>query len=165
MALFVRRRWPRWVAAAAVLAALVASGVGLAVRDDAPSPDRVLETAEPLPADTGPPPTPIADVLAASDARLRAYDGTPVGATSLPVLTYVSGSAVWVGTSSEQRVLAVLVTADKAFTVKAGDRLTFTGTVRRVAPAFAKALGLAAADEAELIRQGAYVEVTDFTAG
>jgi hypothetical protein len=166
MALFVRRRWPKRVAAAVVVLALMVLAAGIAFGSrDKPRGDKVVESAEPLPPEEsgGPPPTPIASVLAAP--KLAAYDGTKVGATSLPVLSFVSGNAVWIGESPAHRALALVVSGDKQFTVGAGDRLTFTGTVRKVTPQFAKALGLSIGDEQELLRQGAYVEVTDFSAG
>jgi hypothetical protein len=166
MALFVRRRWPGWVAAAAVLLAVAGSTVWLTHRDHRPSsPGPVAATTPPPLPDTEPPPSPIAQVLARAGGRIATYDGMPVAATAVEVRSFVSGSAVFVGPSDAQRVLAVLVTADKVFQVRAGDRLTFTGAVRAVTPEFAQALGLSPPDLALVVKQGAYVEVTDFTVG
>jgi hypothetical protein len=166
MALFVRRRWPRWVAAAVVLLAVAGrTTVWLTHRDHRPSsPGPAAATAGSLPPDDEPPPSPIAQVLARAGGKIAGYDGMPVAASSVEVLSYVSGSAVFVGTP-DARVLAVLVSADKVFQVKAGDRLTFTGAVRAVTREFAAALGLSNADLALVVRQGAYVEVTDFAVG
>jgi hypothetical protein len=131
MALFVRRRWPK-VAAAVGIAAAVVALVVLAVRDRTPAttgnPDLVIVTpAESPPPEATPSPLPLATIL----EKPAAYEGRPVGATSVTVQSVVSPSVVWVGPSEAQRVLVLVVSADTSFSgVAAGSQLTFIGVVR-----------------------------------
>jgi hypothetical protein len=183
MALFVRRRWPWWVAAAVAVLALVAGAVWLLGGSDG-SPDSSPAVSAPPdtdPTDVGayetvltPPveptqPTPasvdLAEVLAASDSELKAYDGKTVAANRVNVLRRVSGSAAWVGDDAANRVLVLLVSPETTFAFEAGTRLTFSGTVARATPGTGKQLGLTGAELADFEAQGTYVEVTAFTAG
>ncbi len=164
MALFVRRRWPK-VAAAVAIAAGIAVLVVLIVRDRTPDTTRTLpeneivEPAASLPPEPTPSPIPLYDVLATP----AAYDGRAVAATSVPVLSVVSPSAIWVGPDAGRRVLVLIVSTERAFDVRVGARVTFSGFVHITNREFARAMGLANADEKTLTRQGAYVEVTDYT--
>ena len=171
MALFVRRRWPTVAAAVAVVVALAALGVFVVLRSGGdPAPrrevgfDDVLEPPS-LPPETTPPAIPLAAVLAAPDAQLRTYAEQPVAATSATVLRPIGPSAAWVGDSDANRVLLVLVAVENPFSFRAGDRVTFTGTVRRGTPEFGRSVGLTGADAAEFARQGTYVEITSYVVG
>lgn len=162
MALFVRRRWPKVLAAVGVLA-LVVLVVVLMTRDSTPSargtgdPD-IVETGEPVP-DPTLPSAGLAEVLTASDAELRTYAEQTVVADGESVLSVVGPSAAWLGNSPEHRVLIVMVGTAQTFDFPAGTRLSFTGTVKRTSSGFGEALGLTGADNAEFERQGTYVEV------
>jgi hypothetical protein len=163
MALFVRRRWPKVLAAVGVLA-LVVLVVVLMTRDSSPSPRSgtgdpdVVETGEPVP-DATLPAGSLAAVLTASDAELKTYAEQTVVAEGEPVLSVVGPSAAWLGRSAQDRVLLVMVGTAQTFDFPAGTRLSFTGTVKRTSSGFGKALGLTGADNAEFERQGTYVEV------
>jgi hypothetical protein len=170
MALFVRRRWTKVVAAVGVLAAVVLLVV-LMTRDSPAPPvvardtgDEVVETGEPLPDPTLPAVTMDA-LLTASDARLKTYDGYEVRAAGVRVQSVVGPSAVWVGDSAADRVFVLIASTEQSFDVTAGTRLSFTGTVRLAAPGVGRSLGLTGADVAYFERQGAYVEVTGYQRG
>ena len=166
MALFVRRRWPKVVAAVGVLAVLVLAVV-LLTRDDPSEPTgdlAVVETADPVP-DPTLPGTSFDAVIRASDRDLQALVDHEVVATRAPVLSPVGPSAIWVGTSADDRVLVVLVATEKTFEVPAGATVSFTGTVRPSTGAFGRALGLLGKEAADFARQEAYVEITDYTVG
>ena len=162
MALFVRRRWPKVLAAVGVLAALVLGGWWL-LRDDSPEPTgdlAVVETAAPLPEPTLPSVT--LDAVAASSDPAR-YVGSAVSATGTRVLSVVGPSAVWAGSSDTERVLVVIASTEQTFDgVTAGTSLTFTGEVRPSTAEFGRALGLTAADARGL---EAHVEITAYTTG
>lgn len=162
MALFVRRRWPKVVAAVAVVGALAFGGWWLLVRDPAPKPPAPLtegdvETADPVPEPS--PDTVAFDAVLSGD--LGRYEGHQTSATSVRVLSVVGPSAAWVGPSSTQRVLLVIV-ATEPFSFQAGATVSFTGTVQRTTPAFGRALGLSAAEAARL---DGYVEVSAVATG
>lgn len=165
--MFRRRRWPRVLAAVAVAAA-IGVPVWLVTRDSpAPVADdpEIIETASPIP-DPTPSSVALATVLAAPDAKLRTYAESTVQADGVNVLSVVGPSAAWIGDTPADRVLIVLVGADaKGFAFAAGTAMTFTGAVRAATADFGTALGLMGADSAEFARQGAYVEVTDYTVG
>lgn len=163
MALFVRRRWPKVLAAVGVLA-LVVLVVVLMTRDSSPArragsgDPEIVETGEPVP-DPTLPAAGLAEVLTASDAELKTYAEQTVVADGESVLSVVGPSAAWLGNSPEHRVLIVMVGTAQTFDFPAGTRLSFTGTVKRTSSGFGKALGLTGADNAEFERQGTYVEV------
>jgi len=165
MALFRRRRWPRAVAAVAVLAVVVAVAVALTRSPPKPAAvPEIVETAEPVP-DPTPDSVALAAVLSASDATLRSYADKQVAADGVRVLSVPGPGAAWVGTSASDRVLVVIAGVGQSFAgIAAGTPVSFTGTVRLMdaRSGFGKALGLGAADDAELERQRAYVEVTAF---
>lgn len=168
MTLFVRRRWPKVVAAVGVLAVLAGVVAWLVTRDSDPAASRipdddvVLRTGDPVP-DPTPPSVELAAVLAAPDARLTTYAEKTVDAPGVLVLSVVGPSAAWVGESTTDRVLIVLVsTTAKGFDFEPGVRLSFTGTVRKAETGFGAALGLSGADNAEFERQRAYVEVDEY---
>lgn len=163
MALFVRRRWPKVLAAVGVLAAVVALLVVM-TRDDPPrgtADPEIVETAEPVP-DPTPPSVSLETVLSAP--VLRPHAEKQVQAERVRVLSVPGPSAAWVGTPSA-RVLVVVTGVGPSFSgVSPGARLSFTATVRLVDPrsGFGRALGLGAADDAELERRGGYLEVAAF---
>jgi hypothetical protein len=168
MALFVRRRWPKVLAALAAVAVLVVAVVVLTrpSHDAAPPPfGAPLQTSEPPgPVDT-PSPTPavpLGALLTASDPELRTYADQAVSADGVRVYAPVGPSAAWVGSSAAERLLVVLVGADTPFRVSSGTRLTFDGFVRTADASAAKVFGLHGADAAELARQGVYVEVAAY---
>lgn len=164
--LFVRRRWPKVLAAVGVLGAIVLLVV-LVTRDSSPSrlpgarpgDPEVVETAEPVP-DPVLPSVALSTVLAASDTEIKTFAEQTVSATDVPVLGLVGPSAIWVGDSPEHRVLLVMVGTAQTFDgVEVGARLSFDGVVRRTARGFGRALGLRGADDTAFDRQGTYVEV------
>jgi hypothetical protein len=170
MALFVRRRWPKVVAAVAVVLALGAGG-WLLLRPDgsgpdaAPAPFATATSEQPGPVDTPPPPAPVAmaALLTATDAELKTYADQAVEAAGVKVLSRVSPSVAWVGEGPATRVLLVLVGTERPFAFAAGARLSFGGAVRLAAPGASAGLGLTGADAAELARKGAYVEIETYT--
>lgn len=171
MALFVRYRpWMKFVLFLLTVAAIVFGMSLLRARPNinprAPESFEPVPSSEPPgPVDTPPPspPVPIATVLAASDAQLKAYDGRTVEATSVNVLSRPGPTVAWIGNTPADRVLLVLVATTGPFKFSPGAHLTFTGTVRRAAPGAGKDFEMSAADSAELDRQGAYVEVELYT--
>ena len=177
MALFVRRRWPTWVAAAAAVA-LLAGGTYWLVegRGDGKHPvadptdvgayETILTPAADPPESAEPPPVVAVEaVLTASDAEVKTYADQTVTATSVPVLRRVNPSAAWIGDSPANRVLILLVATEHPFTFGQGARVTFTGSARRAGPGFGKDLGLAGEELADFERQGTYVEVTEYVEG
>lgn len=166
MALFVRRRWPKVLAAVGVLAVLVAGGWWL-VRDDSPDPPSgdlaVVETADPVPEPTLPS---VALDLLASSPDLGRYAGHAVSATDARVRSVVGPSAVWAEPPGGGRVLVVVVGTERTFDgVTAGTALTFTGEVRLSTRDFGRALGLTGDDADHFAEQGVYVEIETFTTG
>jgi hypothetical protein len=166
MALFVRRRWPKVLAAVGVLGAIVLVVV-LLTRDSSPSvrpgarpgdPD-IVQTADPVP-DPTLPSVALSTVLAASDTEIKTFAEQTVSGNDVPVLGLVGPSAIWIGDSPEHRVLLVMVGTAQTFDgVEVGARLSFDGVVRRTARGFGRALGLRGADATAFDRQGTYVEV------
>lgn len=177
MALFVRRRWPKWVAAAAVVAALVWGAVWLVGgRDTGPSaaPRDPLDvggyetTFTPAVEPSEPSPTPaiaIEAVLLAPDAELKSYADQSVTATSVTVLRRVSASVAWIGDSPAARVLLLLVGTEHPFAFGPGAKVTFTGTVRPAGQGLGQQLGLSGEELADFERQGTYVEVETYVDG
>ena len=86
----------------------------------------------------------------------------PVSATDLPVDSVPADEGFWVGAGPGRRTWVQLVgVGESAATVRAGDRVSFTGQVRSAGTAFPTRVGLTRSEgAAELVRQGDYVQVS-----
>lgn len=171
----LRRPWPLLAAAAvgALLTALVfwATGAGgdgdraahpTADSTDVDAYNTVL--TPPVEASTpAPPPVPIATVLTASDADLKTFVGQEVAAAPANALRRIGPNAAWVGDSAVNRVLVLLVGAEKPFSFQPGAKLTFTGLVTAASPELGKQLGLTGEELADFQRQGVMVEIGAYT--
>jgi RNA polymerase sigma factor (sigma-70 family) len=93
--------------------------------------------------------------------QVRALAGQQVRARGVPVLAVPADEGFWVGDGPGHRVWVQLRTrGESAQTVRAGQRLTFTGLVVRHDTGFAGRVGVSPAEGAgELVRQGGHVEV------
>lgn len=98
--------------------------------------------------------------LPATGAGLRAQTGRPVRANGVKVLSVVGDEVFWVGSGGERRILVRLLTAgESAPKVRAGDKASFTGTLRANGAGAAGAYGVTRAEDSALLtRQGAHVE-------
>ena len=105
----------------------------------------------------------------ADPAAIASLNGKPVQARGVVVHSVVSDEGFWVGPSAADRVFVYLEpgarrsSGESPFQVKAGQRITFTGTVRPVPAGAADALrGVSDAEGADqLTRQRAYIDVTE----
>lgn len=158
MALFVRRRWPKAVAAVGVAGALFLGGAWLTA-DDAGRPTRPAGANAPL--DTLPA-VALDALLTAPDAELARYHEHRVTAPEVPVQRVVNRELAWIGESAADRVLVVLMSTDRPFRFAAGTRLSFVGRVRPLRPGYASVLGLRGDDLAEATGQATYVEVYEY---
>ncbi len=93
---------------------------------------------------------------------LGRFTGQTATAEEVPVQSVPADEGFWVGTSITDRVWVQLAgTGESAFTVKPGDRVSFTtGKVVSTSPAFAGQVGVNAAEgAAQLISQGQHITV------
>lgn len=152
-------------AAAAGTAAVVGVAVASAPTHHAPPPAR--PSASPAQVDTGPGLT--ADpslrvngkpLFPLPSGRLAPYAGQTVTATGVLVQSVVADEGFWVGRDATDRVWVQLriSTAESRDQVRAGDQVSFRGTVVASPPGFAQRVGVTAAEgAAQLTRQGAYI--------
>lgn len=101
-----------------------------------------------------------ADLSSGSSASLRTQVGQAVRADGVKVLSVVGDEVFWVGSGGQQRVLVHLATTgESAPKVRAGDRASFTGTLRANAAGAAGAYGVTKAEDSTLLeQQGVHVE-------
>ena len=117
-------------AAVVVVGSLVVSG---AVPTSRPVPPVPATTGA---APAGPAPVPLAlDGAGGFDLPLGAALGRPVRAQSVAVLSVPADEGFWVGPDEQDRAYVRLAAgAESPVTVRAGDRVSFTGRVERLTP-------------------------------
>lgn len=103
-------------------------------------------------------------VSGAADAggSLAAQVGKPVTGTGVTVLSVPADEGFWVGSSDTDRVWVQLTGGggESPYSVKAGDRVDFTGQVVAHDAGFAGQVGVDAAEGADqLVRQSAHIAV------
>ncbi len=102
--------------------------------------------------------------LLAEPARLGTAAGESVRADAVPVLSVVADEGFWIGRSGNAEVFVELshTGRESPVTVKAGDLISFTGTVVDHGPSFARQVGVSDAEGARrLTSQGAHIKVNE----
>jgi RNA polymerase sigma factor (sigma-70 family) len=100
---------------------------------------------------------PVSD--AAAGQSLRSLIGETADASGISVVAAVTRNGFWIGTA-QARIWVQLVGPLRAFQVRAGDRVTFTGRVTANSRAYPASVGLTSRGDAELLsRQGAHLAV------
>jgi hypothetical protein len=91
--------------------------------------------------------------------------GQQVTGTSVPVQSVVSDEAFWVGTSEQDRMFVRLERGSESpFQVRAGENVSFTGTLTQADASVAQELGVTEEEGAStLTNQGVYVDVPSGT--
>lgn len=98
---------------------------------------------------------------AAPEGTLTAYVDQPATSTGVTVQSVPADEGFWVGTSTTDRVWVQLVgEGESPYQVRAGDTVTFTGTVVGHPTDYPATMGLSTADGADqLSTQAAHIEV------
>jgi len=151
--------------AAVGTAAVVAVALASAPAHHAPPPARSGASTAPVGARPGPTVGPELAVdgkslLPLPDARLAPYVGETVTATGVLVQAVVADEGFWVGENAADRVWVQLriSTSESRERVRAGDRVSFRGTVVANLPDFAQEVGVTAAEgAAQLTLQAAHI--------
>jgi len=147
----------------AVVAAVLATGVGRSpAHRTAPTPQPAQAGASV----TQPKPLPPLSVAGRAvdvdpDRSLTGYLGRPVRANHALVLSVPADEGFWIGTDFQHRLWVQLQTATESGQhIRAGQRVSFTGTMVANPPSFAASTGVSAAEgAARLTEQAAHVQV------
>jgi hypothetical protein len=154
-------------AVGAAASAAVAAGVVLGLQPSAPVPPRAAHVAA-SPAPARPAPVPVISNLsvagrALTDAEagqsLRSLVGRTANASGATVVDAVTRNGFWIG-SSRGRIWVELVGPLRPLSVRAGDRVWFSGSLVGNSASDPALAGLTGGDAALLARQGAHLAVS-----